>query len=122
MVECQIAPESTADVSPVEIAALEEELLDVGGSGVFEDARLPEGVCFVVGATAADTRAELTAATSQSTVDAELLQTDPIFFYPDGTTSTSRLRLENEFGRAIELSLRGLTGVASVEVIQEVRK
>ncbi len=39
---------------------------------------------------------------------------DPIEFYPDGTTSTARLRLANDRGQAVELALRGLTGVAVV--------
>ena len=43
---------------------------------------------------------------------------DPILFYPDGTTSTSRLRLHNEYGRWMELSIRGLTGVVTVGPIQ----
>ena len=39
---------------------------------------------------------------------------DPIFFYPDGTTSDAQLTLKNEEGRAIELNLRGLTGTVEV--------
>lgn len=37
-----------------------------------------------------------------------------IRFYADGTTSSARVRLKNEFGRSIELRLRGLTGVITV--------
>ena len=39
---------------------------------------------------------------------------DPIFFYPDGTTSDAQLTLKNGQGRAIELNLRGLTGTVDV--------
>ena len=34
----------------------------------------------------------------------------PIFFYPDGTTSTAAVLLKNANGRCIEVRLRGLTG------------
>ena len=34
----------------------------------------------------------------------------PIFFYPDGSTSTAAILLKNEAGRCIEVRLRGLTG------------
>ena len=34
----------------------------------------------------------------------------PIFFYPDGSTSTAAMLLRNESGRCIEIRLRGLTG------------
>lgn len=38
----------------------------------------------------------------------------PLLFYPDGSTSTARVVLKNEHDRCIEVTLRGLTGVASV--------
>ena len=34
----------------------------------------------------------------------------PMFFYPDGSTSTAAILLKNEAGRCIEVRLRGLTG------------
>ena len=37
-----------------------------------------------------------------------------ILFHPDGTTSDARLVLKNDRGRAMELSLRGLTGTVTV--------
>lgn len=37
-----------------------------------------------------------------------------ILFFPDGTTSSAILTLENEFGRRIDISLRGLTGAVLV--------
>jgi hypothetical protein len=39
---------------------------------------------------------------------------EPIFFYPDGTTSNAQLLLKNKEGRMIELFLRGLTGIVKV--------
>ncbi len=38
----------------------------------------------------------------------------PIYFYPDGTTDSASICLENEQGRRIEVSLRGLTGVVTI--------
>ncbi|MGQ9503440.1 MAG: prepilin-type N-terminal cleavage/methylation domain-containing protein [Thermogutta sp.] len=37
-----------------------------------------------------------------------------ILFFPDGTTSSALVTLENEFGRRIDISLRGLTGAVLV--------
>jgi len=34
----------------------------------------------------------------------------PIFFYPDGSTTTAAMLLKNDAGRCIEIRLRGLTG------------
>ena len=41
----------------------------------------------------------------------------PIFFYPDGTTSTAAVLLKNTSGRCIEVRLRGLTGTATLTEI-----
>ncbi|MDR3234626.1 MAG: prepilin-type N-terminal cleavage/methylation domain-containing protein [Planctomycetaceae bacterium] len=38
----------------------------------------------------------------------------PIFFYPDGTTSTATVVLQNELGKSITVRLRGLTGIGSI--------
>ena len=43
----------------------------------------------------------------------------PIFFYPDGTTSTARLLLSNQYQDWIAVRLRGLTGVARSEPVDE---
>ena len=39
---------------------------------------------------------------------------EPIYFYPDGTTSDSSLLLANKDGRTIELWLRGITGMVKI--------
>ena len=36
----------------------------------------------------------------------------PIFFYPDGSTTTTAMLLKNDAGRCIEIRLRGLTGTS----------
>lgn len=38
----------------------------------------------------------------------------PIFFYPDGSSSTARIVLTNKRGRRIAVELRGVTGAATV--------
>jgi len=38
----------------------------------------------------------------------------PIFFYPDGSSSTAAILLKNDSGRCIEVRLRGLTGTGMV--------
>jgi prepilin-type N-terminal cleavage/methylation domain-containing protein len=44
-----------------------------------------------------------------------------IRFNADGTTSTARVTLKNQFDRSIELRLRGLTGVVTVGDVQSMR-
>ena len=85
--------------------------------------KLPEGVTFAGSQTAADTRAAaLGAVTDQAGSDsadrAAAGWSDPILFYPDGTTSTAQLALQNQNNRCIILSLRGLTGTITVGEIQ----
>ena len=38
----------------------------------------------------------------------------PIFFYPDGSSTTAAILLKNDMGRCIEVRLRGLTGTSMV--------
>ena len=38
----------------------------------------------------------------------------PVFFYPDGTTSTAAVLIKNELGRCTEVRLRGLTGTGTL--------
>ncbi|MFO0896299.1 MAG: hypothetical protein U0836_02620 [Pirellulales bacterium] len=38
----------------------------------------------------------------------------PLFFYPDGRTSTGQVTLANELGRSVAVELRGLTGTAKI--------
>lgn len=81
---------------------------DLGFRSPCEERMLPQGITFVGAEVMADTRTEV--------LDAELAPvsaewSDAIYFYPDGTASTARLILANEYSDWIELSLRGLTGV-----------
>lgn len=76
---------------------------------------LLKDIRFVDGEVTFDTRATILAdSTGETSTDAAGLGLDPILFFPDGTTSTAKLILENQHQRRIELSLRGLTGVITV--------
>ncbi len=82
--------------------------------------KLPQQVTFVGSETVADTRSAMldSESTSTSFGTAATGGCDTIFFHPDGTASTARLVLKNEHGYAVELTLRGLTGVAYVGEMQ----
>ena len=76
--------------------------------------KLPESVTFAGSETTDDMRAAML---MQSTSTGQSLDSDwsqPIFFYPDGTSSTARLVIMNVRQRYITLTLRGLTGVVQV--------
>jgi hypothetical protein len=91
--------------------------------------KLPEGVTFVCGETAGEALAgaaaletELWASEGTALGDTALGDiawedtgwSEPILFYPDGTSSDARLVLKNEHNCRVELSLRGLTGVVTL--------
>lgn len=78
---------------------------------------LPEGIRFVGGQVLLDTRAEMYSIQSAAFLSPDQGWSGPVFFYPDGTTSTARITLENERGRRIDISLRGLTGMVSISDI-----
>ncbi len=44
---------------------------------------------------------------------------EPILFFPDGSASQSVLRIEDESGQVMELTVRGLTGAVSATVTQQ---
>jgi hypothetical protein len=77
---------------------------------------LPEGVVFDANQTNVDLRALMIGAdqlTPQGGTGGAAWS-DPIYFFPDGTTSTTRLMLRNERMNYVILDLRGLTGVTTV--------
>jgi len=89
---------------------------------------LPEGVYFVGADVRVDQRTSIelssyemspamedvgsTAATREATRDVSWGM--PIFFFPDGTASTASLTVANDRQQAIEITLRGLTGLTRV--------
>ena len=73
---------------------------------------LPEGVIFLAGETLSDNRSsEIDAALAQQ-LARETVWSPPILFYPDGTTSDARVVLANKKRQVIEVTLRGITGMA----------
>ena len=75
---------------------------------------LPENIFFVATETSSVAPSQPWAATPPAYGSLDAAWAEPVYFYPDGTTTDARLVLENEFNDQLELSLRGLTGVATV--------
>jgi prepilin-type N-terminal cleavage/methylation domain-containing protein len=75
---------------------------------------LPDGIIFAESETAPDTRAATVDLSPDQLPTSASDWSDPVLFYPDGTTSTARLVLKSDRGLGVELSLRGLTGVVTV--------
>jgi len=75
---------------------------------------LPEGITFLTVEVADESEVSLGLDEDQGAGEDRTLSCTPLLFYPDGTTSTARVVLQNEYERSIEVTLRGLTGVASV--------
>ncbi|QGJ71089.1 Hypothetical protein PBC10988_27920 [Planctomycetales bacterium 10988] len=88
-----------------------------GTSTAQPDATLPDGITFVESETMSDARSQYWTMQGET---AEVAEAAPIFFYPDGTTSTASLWLGNERGHLIRLDIRGITGVVKVsDVLSE---
>jgi len=91
---------------------------------------LPEGVTFLAGRSDLDVDAAAALSGSMASPDQQqavtpfaLPESDgAVFFYPDGTTSTAKVVLRNEYGRTIEIMLRGVTGTATVGQISSVEE
>jgi hypothetical protein len=75
---------------------------------------LPEGVVFDANQIFQEARGLYVGAESLTAQAGEAAWSDPIYFYPDGTTTTARVLLRNEHDYYIVLDLRGLTGVTTV--------
>jgi Tfp pilus assembly protein FimT len=94
---------------------------------VFEQI-LPKDITFVSSQTGLDPTAAAASNSTPATGDASSVDpsvannvpsvgtgwSEPIFFYPDGTTSDTKLLLANKEGRTIELWLRGITGMVKI--------
>ncbi len=91
-----------------------DDLPDGGSTGQSTKNTLPKDVTFVAGEAAADTRAAFVVSEAEQLDALASGWTGPILFYPDGTTSTARLTIKNQYGRYIDLTLRGLTGTVTV--------
>ena len=76
--------------------------------------QLPEEIVFVASDTTQEARELLAAQGTDALQNQDTSMSAPIFFYPDGTSSTARLFVKNQRERYIKLTLRGLTGVVYV--------
>ena len=76
---------------------------------------LPNGVTFLTGEIEPDNRVTMLGIGGDTTSSSSAASwSEPIVFYPDGTTSTAQLVIKNEHDRQVRLSLRGLTGVVRI--------
>lgn len=91
------------------LAANEQQRLINEGYSPYEDRVLPKGVRFVDGIATQDAR-------SFDTMGEESAggAIRPILFYPDGTAQDARLLLQDTKGDAVEVALRGLSGMAKM--------
>lgn len=88
------------------------------GSGSSAERMLPKLVTFEASETRWDSRSEELFDQSEESRQQQQGWSEPILFYPDGTSATTRLLLRNEYGHTIEVSLRGLTAVVTVGKVQ----
>ena len=75
-----------------------------------EDYNLPDGVRFMADDSPDPDVAESTSATVAQNGDGGNGWSEPVFFYPDGTTSDARLVVAGGRGYAVHIRLRGVTG------------
>jgi len=110
---------ASLDQLPTIASKIGRRLQDQAGglTSDYDDDLLPGRVTFVAGQTYVDARAFDAGA---GTADGNSFRT--ILFYPDGTSQDARLTLQNENGRFVDVTLRGLTGTASVRARHEVRR
>lgn len=115
-VEPLVSPDDYLESSQLSLG--NAAMASVAGSKI-EAAELPDKVTFAGTQLAQDFRAmTLNPAAAAATAAAEptgTLWSTPVYFYPDGTTTTAKLRVVNERDRGIEISMRGLTGVIYVK-------
>ena len=113
-VQSYAGPES----APADESSADSDEVDQYGShaGVLRgvEPKLPEKITFLSSETQEDTRAQSLALEEGSSQTGVAAWSEPILFYPDGTSSTARLVLKSEYDTCIELSLRGVTGVVHV--------
>jgi type II secretory pathway pseudopilin PulG len=82
--------------------------------------RLPEEVTFVAATAKFDLRAMEVEELAMSQLGAQVQWSQPILFYPDGTSSQAAITLANKRGEAVQVRLRKLTGLTSVSDITTV--
>lgn len=87
--------------------------------------QLPDGVRFVIGQIEESARSQSLEPQLGGASGRDVAWSGPILFYGDGTTSSAHVMLANDRGRALSVTLRGLTGIARVgesETREELRR
>jgi len=82
---------------------------------------LPEGVAFAAGEVTEDVPIRAVASFDARSAG-ETEWSEPIRFYCDGTATSAKVTLVDRRGRAVEVTLRALTGVATVGELFELRE
>ncbi|MCA9191676.1 MAG: prepilin-type N-terminal cleavage/methylation domain-containing protein [Planctomycetales bacterium] len=88
------------------------------GQSAEDTEKLEESISFVSCIVAGDMRA-YTTAQKTGTLSTNT-SSQPVYFYPDGSTSTAEVRIQNTRGDVRSIQLRGLTGQARVMSILNV--
>ena len=102
----------------LEGAATDEAAAAAGLSPV-QERELPDGTTFVAGDSLSDSRGTA-AAEAPTASGTEANWSQPILFYPDGTSSDAYVVVGDDEERGIRVDLRGMTGAAKVGSISAV--
>lgn len=110
----RVAPqENLSSPDPASLTADEYDLMEIEECLSFiHDRSLPEGIRFLA-PDAPSGPADAVSTTSAASSEGEGWS-DPIFFYPDGTTSDAQLVLAAGQNCVVRLLLRGVTGTVTV--------
>ncbi len=107
-------PASNAAAEPSTAGNDQSDMPVEGEPTLVEEKSLPDGVHFVTGETSDSSLASSAGGDTQSLDGSGDAWSDPVLFYPDGTTSNARLVLAGKRGGAMRLELRGITGTVTV--------
>jgi hypothetical protein len=80
---------------------------------------LPDGITFVGGDSATDSRGAAAEQSAPSGAGAQAAWSPPILFYPDGSSSDAYVIVGNTRQMGIRVELRGMTGTARVGEIAQ---
>ena len=81
--------------------------------------QLPDGITFVGGDSATDSRGAAAEQSAPSTAGGQAAWSQPILFYPDGSSSDAYVVVGNTRQLGIRVELRGMTGTARVGEIAQ---
>jgi hypothetical protein len=112
-IQCQAGAEPVAAELLGGLAGSQTLSNTVPTTAAAEEKTLPEGITFYAENLGLSVMDPAALGPMDSSLDSAVWS-EPVMFYPDGTTSDAQLQLKNENDRVIELSLRGLTGTVSV--------